>query len=91
MAADDGDVVGAGGGLHSLPDLVGVGLSGSPEDVGDGEGSATHGGDVAEIDHDRAVAGEPRVVGDEGFQHSFGGEKKMTATDGIGNGGAVVA
>ena len=88
VAADDRNAIGRGPGLESCQDRCGQGLVGRPERVDDRDGPPAHGRDVAEIDHDAAIAGEPRVGCDEAVDEAFDCEEQEAVP--VRNGGAIV-
>jgi hypothetical protein len=61
-----------------------------PEHVDKRDRPAAHRRDVAEIDHDRAIAGEPGIRRHKTFDHAFGGEQQKPSAR-IGQRGGVVA
>ncbi len=89
VAADDRYAVGLGPGLQPRQDRHCPGLVGRPERVYDRDGAAPHGGDVAQVDHDAAIAGEPRIGGDEAVDEAF--DRKEQEAVPVRNGGAIVA
>ncbi len=89
VAADHRDAVERGGVGQAGQDRVcGPGLPG-PEGVDDGERAPAHGGDVAQVDHDPAIAREVRIVGHEAVEEALDGQQQVPVA--VGDRRAIVA
>ncbi len=89
VPANDRHAIGRGGRRHALEHFGGFGHAVAPDGVHHGQRAATHGIDVADIDHHRAIAREPRLGIDEIPDHAF--DRKQQVAIMVGNGGTIVA
>ena len=73
------------------PSRIGAaaGLAVGPDRIDDRDRPAAHRGDVGEVDHHAAPAGEPGVGGDEFVDEAFDGEQQIAVA--VRNRGAIVA
>jgi hypothetical protein len=91
MSADDRHAVRARRIVHAVPNRFGAFVTGRPNRVDDRGRAAAHRGDVAEVDHHAAVAGEPRLAVHELVEQSLDREQREAGPVRIGNRRAVVA
>ncbi len=74
---DDGNPIGFRGCEHPLEDRGGSLGAVGPDGIDDRGRPAAHGGDVRQVDHDRAPAGEPRIGGHEFVDEAFDGKEEI--------------
>ena len=89
MAADDGHAIGGTARRQALQDRACRLAVPAPQGIDHGDRPSAHGGNVGNIDHDPAIAGEPGFAGDEFIEEALDGEEKVTIA--VRNGGAIVA